>query len=85
MNEVADAPSFELYPVPATGNVTIASEALVSAQRVEILDATGQLVRALRPSRAPTMEMDITALSPGIYLLQLVAAEGRSCRRLVVE
>ncbi|RSK37161.1 alpha/beta hydrolase fold domain-containing protein [Hymenobacter metallilatus] len=71
------------YPVPATGTVQVQWPAALAfrPQPVEVLDATGRVVRRLRWEH-PTLLIRREALPAGIYL---VRAPGLAARRIVFE
>ncbi|MCB0782295.1 MAG: T9SS type A sorting domain-containing protein, partial [Flavobacteriales bacterium] len=54
------------------------------AATLEILDATGRLLRQL-PFPGGALELDLNDLPTGMLLLAVTDAQGRSVARLVVE
>ncbi|MDU0369501.1 carboxylesterase family protein [Hymenobacter endophyticus] len=73
----------QAYPVPATGTVQLQWPAALAfrPQPVEVLDATGRVVRRLRWEQ-PTLLIRREALPAGTYL---VRAPGLVARRIVFE
>lgn len=68
-----------LYPNPAKNVVTLTSDNTATAERIRIFDANGKLVlyhsvRMNRSVNAP-IEVDVSSLAPGTYLLE-VSGEG---------
>ncbi|GGF18929.1 T9SS type A sorting domain-containing protein [Hymenobacter cavernae] len=83
------APEIELYPNPAHTLTTVRVPKTLSSRnagQVQVLNALGQVVRTARLSPAlGEAVLDVTVMSPGVYLLQIPTATGRASRRLVVE
>mgnify|MGYP002776999569 CR=1 FL=1 len=70
--------SFTLFPNPAHGTVRLSGPA--AGQPVQVLDATGRVVRTLTPPAA-TADLPLAGLAPGVYVVRA----GGAMRRLVVE
>jgi CubicO group peptidase (beta-lactamase class C family) len=79
------APAFEIFPVPARERVTVRSDALRTADRIEVLDATGQMVRNEGCLRNGAHELMLTGLAAGPYTVRWVSAHGVMCRALIVQ
>lgn len=71
-----------LYPNPATKQVNISTAGV--AEQVFITDASGRKVISVQPV-AEQMQLDISALSPGIYFVNILLAESVQTKQLVVE
>ncbi len=79
--ELAQVP-FSLYPNPAQQHVTIVWPTRQAAAVVELLDATGRVVRrALAPANQAEIQLPLQELPGGLYLVRC----GALTRRLVVE
>ncbi len=79
---LATAPLFSLFPNPASQQVQVVVDAGKKAV-LRIYNAQGQQVY-LRPLAA-TCELDIAALTPGIYLIKVQQGSVMQTERLVVE
>jgi hypothetical protein len=79
------APSFQAFPNPARGQLSLRFGAAVP-QQISLFNSLGQLVLR-RPVAAgmTELELNLTGLPPGLYLLAADWAQGRSAVRVVVE
>jgi hypothetical protein len=90
----SDGPALEagiglsLYPVPATNDLFVKHELKTSQPvKISVIDMTGKQVMHREAQRLDTSELrlDISSLSPGVYILQLrngeVLASGRFTKR----
>ncbi len=75
VKEISNELFFQLYPNPASDNVTISYHPENGNATLEIYDVTGQLVGTEIISKASTV-IDLKKLSPGIYLIRI--ADGKS-------
>ena len=76
-------PQFTLSPNPAKGTVTV--EGAAEVERVEIVDMEGRVVIGERPLAGSPSTVDISHLTPGVYLVRLSRPTGSATRKLVVE
>ena len=76
-------PQFTLSPNPAKGTVTV--EGAADGERVEIVDMEGRVVIGERPLAGSPSTVDISHLTPGVYLVRLSSELGTATRKLVVE
>jgi photosystem II stability/assembly factor-like uncharacterized protein len=67
--EVAQDESLNVYPNPASGKVMITYPRIL--QRIEVLDARGQLVHVAEP-QARDYLLDVTSYAPGMYYIRFV-------------
>lgn len=72
-----------IYPNPATNMVYVELESNVPAQSVKVFDFTGRLVMEQNVTGATSVKMDISSLNNGMYLLQVVTAQGTSTHKVV--
>ncbi len=80
----------DVFPNPARDQVTITFSSAGGNLFLEMLDATGQLVRSERLSGQPMgigrSDLDVSGLSAGLYMLRITAPNGeQGVQRLVVE
>lgn len=81
-------PSFQMYPNPTSGILYIETEDLKTDAVISIKNMLGQTkyTKELLPSEIKSTEsMDISHLSEGIYLVELVANGTRKTRPLVIK
>jgi len=78
IKEITNYPTFTVYPNPSAGNLLITTQNF-TAQTINIYDATGRLINTLSFKK----EIDIIALSSGVYFVEVKGSEGAARRRLV--
>ena len=79
----AEPTAFALYPNPAHGNVRVAGPAFT---RAALLDAVGRVVWTQPASQAGQPLLPLPTLPPGVYLVRLTLADGRTvAQRLLLE
>jgi hypothetical protein len=66
-----DLPELILYPQPAKDFLNILTAANNSIVSIRIFDAEGQLVKEFRPENSAITGLDISSLSPGLYVLNV--------------
>ena len=80
IEDVETAAGLNLYPNPATGEVSVK---IVEAAEVSIVDIDGRVCGTWRLASGSST-IDISALTPGTYMVQAVSARGTSVQRLIV-
>lgn len=73
----------KLYPNPANQLVTIAFNRPISDKKVELYDATGKLV-LVKEINESVLDLDISSLSNGIYLVKVRLENGYAIEKLVI-
>jgi len=81
IDETEATASATLHPNPTTGLVTITGENLKAA---EVFNTLGQSV-ATATGKGETMQVDLSGLPVGVYLVNVTDGEGRRCVRKVVK
>ena len=66
--------SLKLYPNPAVSSVKIATEGL---KKIKLINAKGQTLKKVNVKGQSVVEMDVTRLAPGAYLVEGVDAGGK--------
>lgn len=80
--EHIDEATYSVYPNPASNVVKL--QGLESAATVSLVDMNGRLV--IQQSVHPGEELNISTVAPGIYMLQVLDAQGQiSMEKLAVE
>ena len=82
--------NLEVYPNPAHGEVHISfNPHHASDLMINVYNSAGVLVKNEGHDNLSPMEtketLDLSALSKGIYMIEVVAGEARTTRRIVVE
>lgn len=71
------ADAFEVFPVPAVDHFTVKIEnGNAPIQKIRIFDASGKLVADLNPLESLTVQVDISTLTKGNYVVEVKTAEG---------
>ncbi len=77
------APTFEVWPVPATDFITISS--VIQFSDYTITDITGKIVQAGKlESGSGTQTLSVSDLTMGMYILNLTASDGQSSSRKII-
>ncbi|MCB0795602.1 MAG: T9SS type A sorting domain-containing protein, partial [Flavobacteriales bacterium] len=82
--EEKDPRQLGVRPNPARDRVRIQRAAAQGAATLDVLDATGRLLRQL-PFPGGALELELNDLPTGMLLVAVTDAQGRSVARLVVE
>jgi hypothetical protein len=77
------AETFEVFPNPATGSITVATD-LVGARAIELIDLLGRIA-ATRAVTGSSTVLDVSHLPPGLYLVRVLGSEKALQRMVVVE
>ena len=88
MAEIALNNSFEVFPNPAKGKVSVAFTLLyANAATVELLDLSGRVIWSESAQVNGTYRKDISldALAAGVYLVRVNSADGVATKRLIVD
>ncbi len=75
-------PQLIVFPNPASGNATIASDNTIQA--LYIISVNGQIVNSINPT-SKTCTIDISEYNSGIYFVKIVTNKGYNFQKLVVE
>ncbi len=73
-----------IYPNPANEKVNISFKD-GELKNITIFDISGNTVLTHNVGNQKEIELDISLLSPGVYVFQITTAEGRISRKVVVE
>ena len=80
------ARSLSIYPNPAQGVLNIEMESLGGTiQRVTMMDLTGRVVYAREEMRTSRETIDVSRLTPGLYLVEVRTADGRASKKVIIE
>lgn len=78
--EEAMGQGFVASPVPASEQVTF--QGLAGMKRIDLIDATGRIVRSLAVNGSPSATVDVLDMPQGLYL---VTGDGRHLGRVVIQ
>lgn len=76
-------PAFEVQPNPSNGMVLLRLNQVYPQFQISLYDQTGHLLEQINAENTDHYQLQIT--QPGIYLCQIMTADFRALRRLVVE
>ena len=77
-------PEFELYPNPATSEVTVSVNNLeIQNSKFEILTLSGQVLDQFKIQNSK-FKIDISSLPAGAYFLRLTSEDSTAVRKLIV-
>ncbi len=78
--------NLRVYPNPVQGLLTVETQdAARPITQVTLYDLTGRMVRSQANLRTSHVEMNVSSLPQGIYVLRVQAGEGQFTQRIVVE
>lgn len=83
VNELSNNHSLQLYPNPSTGLVNIKFDNIESVKSVEVLDVMGRVLVSIKES--DVQQIDLSALSKGLYFMQILTDKGNYSSRLLIE
>lgn len=72
------------WPIPAHGQLQLSLDAAAQPRTVTLLDVTGRVVLT-QPASQPRLTLDVQALAPGTYLLQVDYVTGPVTRRIALD
>ena len=75
--------AFEVYPNPAADQLNIVQQGNAQPQTFELQTLTGKRLKTGRLSG--TERIDVTNLSPGVYLLQVQGEDAVRTKKVVIE
>ena len=70
----------EVFPNPASESIQVWYEQ-TDVQEIRCYDATGHLIIRLKNPQPGIERLDISALAPGIYTLQLIGEAGMAAKK----
>ncbi|MFX0556401.1 T9SS type A sorting domain-containing protein [Maribacter sp. CXY002] len=77
-----EIPGFKLYPNPATADMVYVTTEKNDIKKIKIFDVFGELVLT---DRITNKTLDISRLSPGVYVVQVIENENSINRKLVIK
>lgn len=73
LNPVQPLSALSIFPNPATFEVNISFPSDITSADIEVFDPQGRLVRTLRGSKGPQVQISIDDFLPGKYFLRLTS------------
>jgi hypothetical protein len=79
----ANGTAVRVYPNPSSGRFTIEAEHATDIQTVKVYDIIGTLVKEVSiKSPAKTIDMDLTGMSEGVYIIRMEGSTGSVTRKI---
>lgn len=79
---IEESVELKMYPNPAHDNLTVSLSAIPA--KVQLLSTTGQHLQTIKPLSS-IVQLDLSGLSNGIYLLQIMIDQRLISKRVVLE
>lgn len=79
----AQALRIGLSPNPVTDRLTLTIPPGIQVRAIALLDGQGRTVRALASPTGGTIQLDLSGVPAGVYLLQVAHADGQLMQRVV--
>ncbi|MBK9146808.1 MAG: T9SS type A sorting domain-containing protein [Flavobacteriales bacterium] len=84
IHEELDA-QVSLWPNPADGIINISNDSGASVERIEIIDARGGMTQSESPNSVATnLQLDVSKLAAGPYLVSMNTSAGRVVKRVTL-
>jgi hypothetical protein len=81
IEETSARDNIQIYPVPATSELNIRN--LKNIRSIEILDVTGKVISTINTSSDEMIQIPVTNLKRGMYMIRFNTVDGRVIRRFV--
>jgi hypothetical protein len=75
-------PNVKVYPNPTSDFITIENNDAEPFLSIELLDYAGKRIKSFDPSNT---SVNLSDLAPGVYLLQMISAQGKFCEKIRLE
>ncbi len=82
--QISEPNEIQLYPNPANTQVTIRMHERIQSGQLEILDLSGKLHLKRSIQNTTSLRLNISNLSPGMYLVSILTAKKSYYRKLIV-
>lgn len=81
-NDIQSTSSLKVYPNPTSDFITIENNDTKQFLSIELLDYAGKHLKSIDPQ---STSLNLSDLTPGIYLLQISTAQGNFCEKIRLE
>ena len=85
MAETAGKPSFSVYPNPASSSITVSLPAGITDGQIRLVDMNGRVTGTFSLTGAMDQKIDVSQLSRGVYMLQLLSNETILTEKLILK
>lgn len=77
-----DLSEISILPNPSAGVITVTAQEIIG---VDIYSATGMLVRSVESMHTASLQIDLTAIAPGLYLVKVITPASVKVMQLIIE
>jgi hypothetical protein len=75
--------NFEVYPSPASDIITVSNKNNVSVNSITIVDLNGRVLNQLRYTNQSKVQINISNLSAGIYMMNINTVNGIATKKII--
>lgn len=83
VDQIATAESFSVFPNPASNVINVTNKNLVSINNVSFTDLNGRVVKQVSFSDVSNVQVNISELSSGVYMMNISSAEGNITKKII--
>ncbi len=83
-NSIQHKTGLNLSPNPASSFVRIENNSLYSLETVELIDLNGRIIKSISPQASTIVEMDISDIQEGIYLVVVKTSHNYMTTKMIV-
>ncbi len=80
--EIGLESKFNLFPNPTHGEATLAWDASIGVEQIDVISINGQLIRSITPN---TSSIKLNGLETGVYILRVKSEQGETAVRMMVQ
>ena len=80
---VADNASFVVYPNPSSNFITISGKVNAAITAISLVDTNGRTVKTQTYDSVDAIEMNISDLAKGMYIMNIVSKDGNSVQKII--
>ena len=80
--EIGLESNFNLYPNPTRDEATLAWDASIGVEQVDVISINGQLIKSITPN---TSSIKLNGLETGVYILRVKSEQGEAAVRMMVQ
>jgi len=86
INKLNQKENFSIYPNPATDKITLTTGSLMPGETIiTILNLKGQIIKEASFRNHKQVDLNVSSISKGIYLLKISSGTGVETKKLVIQ
>lgn len=74
---------FNIYPNPASDNITISNQENIGVEKVSIIDMNGRVVKTQSFTSQSEIQLNISDLRSGVYIFNISTKEGTASKKVI--